>query len=176
MVVDSAWRQGVQTALCRQAKAGVTDVLSETAVRERFWENYSLGELSNEEWEALCDGCGKCCLKREMDGDRVTVYGVACPLLDVETARCKDYPNRLKKVPDCDKLTARTVSRYKWLPDSCAYRRLDEGKPLPKWHPLLVGDDSLMQTLGISVSGYAVSSADVPRRRLKKHVIARHRI
>ncbi len=101
-------------------------------MRERFWEKYSLGELSNREWEALCDGCGKCCLKREIDGDRVTVYGVACPLLDIETARCKDYPNRQKKVPRCDKLTASTVSRYNWLPDSCAYRRLDAGKSLPK--------------------------------------------
>ena len=145
-------------------------------MRERFWEKYSLGELTNREWEALCDGCGKCCLKREIDGDRVTVYGVACPLLDIETARCKDYPNRQKKVPRCDKLTASTVSRYNWLPDSCAYRRLDAGKPLPNWHPLLVGDDSKMRELRISVSGYAVAGDEVPKRHMKRHVIARHRI
>lgn len=103
----------------------------EQAVRERFWERYSLGELNRKEWEALCDGCGQCCLKRYVEDGVVTVYGIACRLLDIETVRCRDYPNRLKKVPTCHQLTPTTVPQYDWLPETCAYRRLHQGKPLP---------------------------------------------
>jgi len=148
----------------------------ERSVRERFWERFSLGELNGKEWEALCDGCGKCCLKRESDGTHVTVYGVACRLLDLATSRCTDYAHRLDKMPYCRALTAATIAEYSWLPESCAYRRLNSGKQLPKWHPLLVGDDAKMRKLGIKVGDYALSRNEVPKRRMQRHIIAKQRL
>ena len=143
-------------------------------MRERFWEHYSLGELSSKEWEALCDGCGQCCLKRRVEDGVVTVYSVACELLDIPSARCRDYANRLQKVPNCHELTPTTVPEYSgWLPESCAYRRLHEKRPLPSWHPLLVGDRSRMRKKGITVSHYALPSGSVARRQKERHVAAR---
>lgn len=142
-------------------------------MRSRFWERFSLGELNSKEWEALCDGCGQCCLIREVDDTTVTVYGVACELLDIEQARCSDYENRLQKAPDCHKLTPTKVPEYTWLPETCAYRRVHEGKGLPSWHPLLVGSRREMQERGITVSHYAVRAEDVPKRRMSRHVVAR---
>ena len=81
-------------------------------MRENFWENYSLGELNAKEWEALCDGCGQCCLVREVNDNKVTVFNIACELLDISTSRCSDYSNRLKKVPYCHKLTAENNKNY----------------------------------------------------------------
>ena len=89
-------------------------------MRSRFWERYSLGELNRDEWEALCDGCGQCCLAREVEGTTVRVYSVACELLDIEGARCTDYENRLQRVPQCHELTPTSVPRYDWLPETCA--------------------------------------------------------
>lgn len=147
------------------------------AVRDRFWERYSLGELNNKEWEALCDGCGQCCLVREVKEDgQMTVYSVACELLDIEAVRCKDYPNRQRKVPHCHKLTPKTVPLYDWLPSSCAYRRLYKGKSLPAWHPLLVGNRSKMREKGITVSHYAVPQKKVAKRQMRQHIIARSRL
>ena len=143
------------------------------SLRERFWE-LPLADLTRAEWEALCDGCGQCCLQRYVDGNMVTVYGVACELLDIDSARCKDYPNRLRKVPSCHRLTPTSVPKhYGWLPETCAYRRLYKGKPLPAWHPLLIGDRSKMRKKGITVSHYAIPSGSVSRRQMERHVIAR---
>lgn len=143
-------------------------------MRERFWERYSLGELNNKEWEALCDGCGQCCLKRRVENGMVTVYSVACELLDIDSARCRDYPNRLRKVPYCHKLTPASVAEhYGWLPETCAYRRLHKSKPLPSWHPLLAGDQSRMRKKGITVSDYAIPSGSVARKQKERYVFAR---
>lgn len=145
-------------------------------MRERFWEKYSLGELNSKEWEALCDGCGQCCLIREVEDSTVTVYGIACKLLDISKSRCTDYANRLERVPECHKLTPNTVPQYDWLPDTCAYRRLHVGKPLPSWHPLLKGGRHKMRKKGITVSHYAVPLKDVPRRRMARHVVSTWRV
>jgi len=142
-------------------------------VRERFWERYSLGELNAKEWEALCDGCGQCCLTRSVEDDMVTVYSIACELLDIETVRCRDYVGRTKRVPYCHKLTPNTVPHYDWLPDTCAYRLLYKGKPLPSWHPLLAGDRDKMHKQGITVSSYALPAGSKARRQLDRHVVAR---
>jgi len=143
-------------------------------LRDRFWEQYSLGELNNREWEALCDGCGQCCLKRRVENGEVTVYSVACELLDIDTVRCRDYPNRLKRVPTCHELTPTNLPSYQeWLPDSCAYVRLHRNQPLPDWHPLLVGDRSRMVKEGITISGYAIPSGTLSRRQKERHVISR---
>lgn len=145
-------------------------------MRERFWERYSLGELNTKEWEALCDGCGQCCLVREVKNSEVTVYAVACELLDIEHSRCSNYEKRLTKVPSCHKLTPANVPRYNWLPESCAYRRIHRGESLPAWHPLLAGSRQRMRKKGLLVSGYAQPAHEVPRRKMQQNIIARWKV
>lgn len=140
-------------------------------MRERFWERYSLGELNQKEWEALCDGCGKCCLKRVVKDNHMTVYSVACRLLDLNTTRCSDYANRLEKMPTCHALTPNNVPQYTWLPKTCAYRRVHLGKPLPEWHPLLTGNRNEMRKRGEKVGTFALSRNDVNKRQMERHVL-----
>ena len=110
-------------------------------LRPNFWKNYSLDQLNPAEWEALCDGCGLCCLVKLEDEDTAEVVytKVACKLLDCKTARCSDYAHRQEHVADCLQLTPERLQTITWLPPSCAYRRLNEGKNLPSWHYLNTG-------------------------------------
>ncbi|MBL1419148.1 MAG: YcgN family cysteine cluster protein [Alphaproteobacteria bacterium] len=128
-----------------------------------FWEEKTLGELNDQEWESLCDGCGKCCLIKLEDEDtgEIIFTNMACKLLDVKTCQCSDYPNRAKFVPDCIKMTHKNISQYNWLPKSCAYRLLDEGKKLPDWHPLISGDPKTVLRAGISAVGRIVSEEGI---------------
>ena len=123
-----------------------------------FWEK-PLERLDAGEWEALCDGCGRCCLHKAEDDDTGDYYAtdIACRLLDLETARCSDYPGRKAKVPDCLQLTADKVEGTRWLPSTCAYRLRAEGKPLPEWHPLLTGRPQSVEEAGQSIIGWTVS-------------------
>ena len=107
-----------------------------------FWETKALAELTQAEWEALCDGCGKCCLHKLEDEDTGELFhtNVACRLLDLATGRCSRYADRFRWVPDCVQLTPAEVRRARWLPATCAYQRRAEGQPLPDWHPLRTGD------------------------------------
>jgi len=118
-----------------------------------FWERKRLHEMSAREWESLCDGCGLCCLIRFQDEDsgEVIPTRVSCRLFDGDRCGCKDYANRKAHVPDCIKLTPWNIQTLPWMPKSCAYRRLDEGKPLPVWHPLLTGDRESVHAAGVSV-------------------------
>lgn len=124
-----------------------------------FWKTKTLAEMSVEEWESLCDGCGRCCLhKVRYDGSGALGFtNVACRLLNLETAQCSDYTHRRRKVPDCVQLTAADLEEIDWLPPSCAYRLIDEGKPLAWWHPLVSGDPQTVHTAGVSIRGRALS-------------------
>jgi uncharacterized cysteine cluster protein YcgN (CxxCxxCC family) len=128
-----------------------------------FWETKSLAEMSPAEWESLCDGCGLCCLVRFEDerSGVVTPTRVACKLLDTEACRCSDYEHRRDFVPDCIKLTPDNVRKLAWMPLSCAYRRLAEGRGLAGWHPLVSGDPESVHRAGVSIRGQTVSEADL---------------
>ena len=127
-----------------------------------FWEEKSLEELSAEEFEALCDSCGRCCLIKLEDEDtgEVLYTNLACKLLDIDSCRCTDYANRAKKVSDCLVLTSESTEAFEWLPASCAYRLLAHGNELPEWHPLLTGNPDSVHESGISVRGKVVSEKD----------------
>jgi len=127
---------------------------------EPFWQTDDLASLSSEQWESLCDGCARCCLHKIEDQHSRSVFytRVACRLLDCDSCRCTDYPQRNQQVPRCLHITAANIaSLSSWLPASCAYRRLHEGRPLYHWHPLLSGDPDSTHRARISVRHYAVS-------------------
>lgn len=128
------------------------------ALRGRFWD-LPLADLTRNEWEALCDGCGKCCLHKLEDDQTGEVLrtNVACKLLNTKTAQCSDYRHRKAYVPDCLRLTLRIVGNVPWLPESCAYRRRADGLPLPEWHYLLTGDRDSVHKAGASVVGRAIN-------------------
>jgi uncharacterized cysteine cluster protein YcgN (CxxCxxCC family) len=135
-----------------------------------FWRTKTLADMTPAEWESLCDGCGKCCLHkiREDDG-MLTLTNVACRLLNTKTARCGNYARRKKLVPDCVVLTPKKARKLDWLPSSCAYRLVSEGKDLPAWHPLKSGDPATVHSAGISVMGRCVSERDAGP--LRQHVV-----
>jgi uncharacterized cysteine cluster protein YcgN (CxxCxxCC family) len=125
------------------------------------------------EWEALCDGCGRCCLIKLEDEDTgdIAVTRLACRLLDIGTCRCSDYENRQAHVEDCVKLTPGDVRRLSWLPETCAYRLIDEGQELRWWHPLVSGKPESIHDAGISVRGSAIGECKVPQNRFPAHIV-----
>lgn len=127
-----------------------------------FWETKTLAEMDAGEWESLCDGCALCCLHKLEDEDTGDLYftDVACRLLDTERCRCTNYGNRADEVAECLVLSPDRPEAFAWLPGSCAYRRLAEGKALPEWHPLISGDPDLVHKLGISARGKVVSELE----------------
>ena len=124
-----------------------------------WWDTKSLGELSKQEWEALCDGCGLCCLVRFEDEDTgdIVPTRVHCKLFDSQLCRCTDYEHRKAQVPDCIQLTPWNIDTLKWMPKSCAYRRVNEGRGLAWWHPLVSGDPETVHQSGVSIRGQTIS-------------------
>ena len=137
-----------------------------------FWKSKTLAELTRAEWESLCDGCGRCCLHKLRDDETgaLAFTNVACRLLDLTSCRCSDYAHRRRRVPDCVQLTPAVLKAIDWLPPSCAYRRLAEGKDLPDWHPLRTGDRGSVDRAGASVRGRAISEREAGA--LEDHIAA----
>jgi hypothetical protein len=128
-----------------------------------FWKTARLQDMSPAQWESLCDGCGKCCLEKYEDEDTGAIHytNVACRLLDCDACRCTDYPNRTARVADCITLTPAHLEDPTWLPETCAYRRIAEGRPLPPWHHLCSGDPDAVHRAGASARGWAVPEQEV---------------
>ncbi|HHJ14581.1 MAG TPA: YcgN family cysteine cluster protein [Gammaproteobacteria bacterium] len=139
----------------------------------RFWEHKRLEDLSPAEWEALCDGCGRCCLLKLEDADSGETFytNVVCRYHDSAHARCSIYAERCTKVPDCIRVTPEVARTRDWLPDTCAYRLLARGEPLPDWHPLVSGDPRSVQRAGIGIRDQAISEEYVHPDELDAHLV-----
>ena len=137
-----------------------------------FWKTKTLRQMSSSEWEALCDGCGKCCLIKLIDDltDDLHYTTVACKLLDCDSCRCGDYNNRKKLVEDCVILSPRLVEELHWMPATCAYRLIYEGKDLYWWHPLVSGNPNTVHEAGISVKGRAISEREVKDSEMPNYI------
>ncbi|WP_370400613.1 YcgN family cysteine cluster protein [Sulfitobacter sp. JB4-11] len=152
----------------------MTKPIADPDLPPRFWEKKTLAKMSPKEWEALCDGCGKCCLNKLEDEDtgKVALTRVACRLLDDATCRCVHYEQRHHFVPDCIVLRPDNLDSHAyWMPETCAYRLLWQGNPLPDWHPLVSGDPDSVHRAGISVRGHTVSEFDTPFEEWEDHII-----
>ncbi|KPP93761.1 MAG: hypothetical protein HLUCCA08_06165 [Rhodobacteraceae bacterium HLUCCA08] len=150
------------------------DPIDRSGLRPRYWAEIPMEHMTHAEWEALCDGCGKCCLNKLEDEDsgEVALTRVACKLLDDQSCRCALYATRHDHVPECIVLTPKTLSDHLyWLPQTCAYRLVHEGRDLFWWHPLVSGDPETTDAAGVSVRGLTVSEAQVAPDDWEDHII-----
>ena len=138
-----------------------------------FWKTKSLAEMTHAEWESLCDGCGLCCLLKVEEEDTGQIYltRLGCKLLDTRSCRCRDYANRRDRVPDCVSVTPETAAGIPWLPESCAYKRLAEGRDLEWWHPLVSGDPESVHRAGVSARGWSRSERGVRKDAILRYII-----
>jgi uncharacterized cysteine cluster protein YcgN (CxxCxxCC family) len=137
-----------------------------------FWKAKTMQEMTAEEWESLCDGCARCCLYKIEDEDNQVYYtNVVCRLLDIDACQCTTYPTRHQEMPSCILLGPNNVSELSWLPFTCAYRLVAEGKDLYWWHPLISGDAQTVRLAGISVQAYAIPEVEVDMQELEEYII-----
>ena len=144
---------------------------------EPFWKTKTLDKMTRTEWESLCDGCGRCCLNKLEDEDtgEILLTRLACRLLDLGSCRCSDYENRKKRVPECVKIDAETVRSVKWLPPTCGYRLVAEGRDLFWWHPLVSGTPQTVHDAGISIRSFARSEKGIKIENYWKYIIEDYR-
>ena len=140
---------------------------------DKFWETKQLSEMTTEEWESLCDGCGRCCLNKLEDEDTDDIYytNVSCKFLDIDNCCCTDYENRKVSMPDCMILSVDNQAALEVMPSTCAYRLLDSGKPLPDWHPLVSGKQESVAEAGMSIAGKVVSEEYIHYTQFPEHLI-----
>ena len=138
-----------------------------------FWRTKTLKQMTSDEWESLCDGCAKCCLVKLQDDETEEIFytNVACQFLDLKTCRCKDYNGRIELAEDCVELTPDRISEFSWLPSTCSYRLLAEGKDLPEWHPLVSGSADSVHRTHHSVKGRIFSEKNIHPDDLEDHII-----
>lgn len=141
--------------------------------QDKFWQHKSLSQMTGAEWESLCDGCARCCLNKLEDWDTGEIYwtNVACELLDHQTCKCSNYEKRQSLMPDCIQLTQKKIHEIIWLPPTCAYRLIDEGKDLPDWHPLVSGNENSVHEAGISVKGRIVAENGMKPEDLEDYIV-----
>jgi len=152
----------------------MSDKIDRSGLRHRYWETVPMDRMNRAEWEALCDGCGKCCLNKLEDEEtgEVALTRLACRLLDDESCLCSQYPIRHQFVPECIVLTPKTLrDNLYWLPQTCAYRLVVEGRPLYPWHPLLSGDPETVHAAGVSVRGLTIPEFEVDDADWEDHII-----
>ncbi len=144
-----------------------------TGIKDQFWRHKSLHEMDNEEWESLCDGCGQCCLIKfqDEDTDELLHTRLTCKLLDIGACRCTDYDNRHERVRDCVVISPDSVGTLDWLPHSCAYRLVAEGRDLYWWHPIVSGDPDSVHQAVVSVRDWASSEEGVPEGKKERFIV-----
>ncbi len=140
---------------------------------DAFWRTVRLEDMSKTQWESLCDGCGRCCLQKLEDEDtgEVCYTALSCRHLDTDSCRCKIYPQRATVAPECIHLTINDIPEFHWLPSTCAYRLVSEGKDLPEWHPLVSGTPETVHLAGISVQQRVMSEDRVPEDDWEEYII-----
>jgi uncharacterized cysteine cluster protein YcgN (CxxCxxCC family) len=140
--------------------------------KKPFWQQKKINDLTPEEWEAICDGCAQCCIVKFEDVDTKEIFftDVVCQFLDLSTCRCTSYLQRTRLVPTCLILTPQLVGQLSWMPATCAYRLLAEGKPLPWWHPLVSENPDTVHQAGTSVRGKVISEKGIPEAELEDHI------
>jgi uncharacterized protein len=169
-----AGKFGIGSASAENTMATKPAITPLDTERVPFWKRKSLTQMTDSEWESLCDGCGKCCLNKleEEETDRTFYTDVGCRLLDGETCRCRDYENRQQQVSDCVRLTPRNLKTITWLPPSCGYVLVSQGRDLYWWHPLISGDPETVHSAGVSVRGrVGASEVDVPDEDLEDYIV-----
>lgn len=142
--------------------------------KDQFWKTKSIDEMSDSEWESLCDGCARCCLHKLdfEDINEVHYTAVSCQYLDMEKCQCTQYTKRHELVPDCVKVSPDMLREDStWLPTTCAYRLISDGQDIPEWHPLKTGRLESVHEAGISVRGKSISELGVPDEELEEYII-----
>jgi hypothetical protein len=166
-------RNGLAKQLKWRGTGALPDNVPEGGESAPFWKTKTLEEMTAAEWEALCDGCGQCCLIKLEDEDTgdIAVTRLSCKLLDPGTCRCSDYDNRRAHVQDCVKLTPDMAKSLRWLPKTCAYRLVAAGRDLLWWHPLVSGTGETVHSAGVSIRPSAISESKVPDERFPAYII-----
>lgn len=143
-------------------------------LRPKYWETVPLDKMTSHEWESLCDGCGRCCLNKLEDPEtqQVALTRIACKLLDNETCQCSQYDIRHHFVPECVRMTPVSIKKHAyWLPETCAYKLLFQGNPIPDWHPLITGTAQSVHDAGISVQGWTIPEFEIPEEEWEDHIV-----